>query len=134
MAHHRRLPGQLSDHLGGVIGDLRDRLAGEDLGVRPRLLDGLGIVGPHGRHGGVPGLLEDGSPTVPAARQQPEPVDEHDRCPPTRVRLLDLLCFPVGHRGHAQLLPGRRVTASCGLGQYVAPWRSTSRTSAAPPS
>ena len=97
MADHGRLLRQLADHAGEVVGDLADGLAGEDLGVRVRLLDGLGIVGPTRRQRREARLLEDGDPPVPAARQQPEPVDEDDGREAGGVRPIDLLC------GHAAL-------------------------------
>ena len=37
---------ELGDHVAVVVGDLLDRLVGEDLGVGVRLGDRLGIVGP----------------------------------------------------------------------------------------
>ena len=84
---------ELADHLGEVVGDLADGLVGEDLGVRVGLLDGLGIVGPAGRQRRVAGLLEDRGPAVPAARQQPQAVDEDDRLQARRVGALDLLAL-----------------------------------------
>ena len=40
--------------------------------------DGFAVAGPAGREGGVAPFLEQGTPWIPAARQQPEPVDEDD--------------------------------------------------------
>ena len=71
MAHDRGLLLQPPDHLGGVIGDLAERLLREDLGVRPGLRDRLGIVGPARGHRGIARLLEEVGPVIPAARQQP---------------------------------------------------------------
>jgi hypothetical protein len=90
LTHHRRLLVQPPNHLGGVVGDLPERLLREDLWFRPRHLDGLGAIRPIGGETRVPVLLEQRHPAVPAARQQPEAVDEDDGCLPTRVRLLDL--------------------------------------------
>src|SRR4051812_39496938 len=98
MAHHRRLLLEPLDHLDGVVGDLLEGLLGEDVRVRARLLDRLGVVGPIGGQCRVSLLLEVLDPVVPAARQQPEPVDEHNRRPVTRARLLDLLSFPLAYR------------------------------------
>ena len=39
-------------------GDLADALAGEDLGILPRLLDRLRIVGPAGNTGAYPAALK----------------------------------------------------------------------------
>jgi hypothetical protein len=68
VADDRRLLVQSSDDLLEMIGDLADRLAGEDLRMSLGLLDGLRVVGPLRRQGHVTVLLEEGSPTVPAAR------------------------------------------------------------------
>jgi hypothetical protein len=82
---------QRADHLGEVVGDLDHALAGEDLGVRSRLLDRLGVVGPARRQWRVSSLLEDRRPAIPAAWQQPEAVDEDHRRASRRVCLLDLV-------------------------------------------
>ena len=60
-----------------------------------------GSSGQPGRQRRVAGLLEDRRPAVPAARQQPEAVDEDDRRAPRRVRRLDLLRLVLGDRRHA---------------------------------
>ena len=88
----------LRDDLVEVVGDLADGLVGEHLGVRVGLLDRLGVVGPAGRQRRVAGLLEDRRPAVPAARQQPQAVDEHDRLQAGRVRARDLLGLVLGDR------------------------------------
>jgi len=62
-----------------VVRDLPDRLVGEDLRVLIRLLDGAGVIGPRRGERHIAGILEDGGPPVPAAGQQPQAVDEHDR-------------------------------------------------------
>ena len=69
---------ELADDLVEVVGDLADGLVGEHLGVGVGLLDGLGVVRPARRERGVAGLLEERRPAIPAARQQPEAVDEDD--------------------------------------------------------
>ena len=86
---------QPPDHLCGVIGDLLQGLLGEDLRLRAGHFNRLGIVGPVRGHRGIARVLEQVGPAIPAARQQPEPVDEYDRRPPARVRLLDLSRFPL---------------------------------------
>src|SRR5215212_1307203 len=100
MAHHGGPLVELADHLGGVVGNLLQGLPCEDLRVgRAR-----------GRYTGVAVLLEQTDPVVPAARQQPEPVDEDDRRLPARVGLIDLALLALGDLGHGVLLPlGRRV-------------------------
>ena len=90
MADHDRLAVELADHLGVVVGHLADRLVREDLRVCVRLLDGVGIVGPAGQQRCVPRLLEHLGPALPAARQQPETVDEDDRGAAGRVAVGDL--------------------------------------------
>ena len=97
---------ELADHVLEVVGDLADRLLGEDLRVRVRFRDRLGVVRPTGRDGGVPGCFEDAPPTVPAAREQPEPVHEHDRRLPRVVGGLDLVGFVLGEVGHGNSLYG----------------------------
>ena len=113
VAHDRGLLLQPPDHLRDVIGDLAERLSRENLGVRPGLCDRLGIVGPARGQRGIARVLEELGPVVPAARKHPEPVDEHDRRPPTCVGLLDLSHFPLGEPGrvsfgglHEKLLSG----------------------------
>jgi hypothetical protein len=63
-----------------VIGDLLQGLLGKDLGFRPGGFNRFRIIWPVRRQRDVPGLLEQRSPGVPARRQEPEPVDEDDRC------------------------------------------------------
>jgi hypothetical protein len=105
MPDHDGLLAQPADHLGVVVGDLPDGLVREDLGMGVRLGDRLGIVGPAGRERRVAGLLEDGGPAVPAARQQPEAVDEHDGRLAGSVRALDFLGLGDG-RGAGHVPPG----------------------------
>jgi hypothetical protein len=91
-----RLLGELADHVTEVVGDLPDTLAGQDLWVPVRVLDGARIIRPARREGGIARFLEYRPPTIPAGRQQPEPVDEHDRSEPRSIGLLNLLCFVIG--------------------------------------
>jgi len=85
-----------ADHVAEVIGDLPDTLAGEHLGVPVRVLDRVGIIGPAGREGGIARLLEHRPPAIPAAWQQPQPVDEHNRGELRGIGMLDLLFLVVG--------------------------------------
>ena len=91
-----------------VVGDLADGLVREDLGVGVGLLHRVGVVRPARRQRGVAGLLEQRRPAVPAARQEPEAVDEDDRRQTGPVGAVDLLvvvlgdgrgCLGAGHRG-----------------------------------
>jgi hypothetical protein len=100
VAHDRGLLIELPDHLRGVIGHLAERLPGEHVGVRPGLLDRLGIVGPARGHRGIARVLEQVGEAIPAAREQPQPVDEHHRRPPACVCLLDLPGFPLSDFAH----------------------------------
>ena len=110
MAHHGGPLVELADHLGGVVGNLLQGLPCEDLGVGAGFLDGFRIVRPGGRYTRVAVLLEQTDPVVPAARQQPEPMDEHDRRLAARVGLIDLALLALGDLGHGGAsFPGRRV-------------------------
>jgi len=88
--HHRRFLVQRIDDLGGVVDDLLQGLLGEDVRVRPSLFNRFRIVWPVRRQGRVAGLLEEVGPVGPAARQQPEAVDEDDRGVASGVGRLDL--------------------------------------------
>ena len=55
---YRRLLVQRSDDLGGVIGDLPQRLLGEDLRICPGYFNRFRIIRPARRQRDVPGLLE----------------------------------------------------------------------------
>src|SRR3954462_10320752 len=90
MAHHGGLLVELVDHLGGVVGNLLQRLLREDVGVGAGFLDRFRVIRPGGRYTRVAVLLKQTDPVVPAARQQPEPMDEDDRRLGTRVGLRDL--------------------------------------------
>jgi hypothetical protein len=97
----RGLLAQLPDQLGDVVDDLAHRLVGEGIGVRPSLLDGLGVIRPRRSQRRVPGLLEQPRPAVPAARQEPEPVDEDDRGMSGGLCLVDLPGSRARDRRHA---------------------------------
>ena len=62
MADDRRLALEAADRLGEVVGDLGHALAGEDLWVRPCLLDRLRVIGPARRQRRVARLLEQLAP------------------------------------------------------------------------
>jgi hypothetical protein len=109
-----RLVREFADHVAEMVGDLPDTLAGEDLGVLVRVLDGGGIIGPARREGGVACLLEHRPPAIPAGRQQPEPVDEHDRSEPGGIGLLDLVCFVLGDVRHDASYPFGTARGSAG--------------------
>src|SRR5205823_12906067 len=96
-----RLLVQLPDHIANMVCDLTDLLPGEDLWMGPRLPDGLRVVGPTGRHRREAGLLEKRGPAVPAACEQPQPVDEHNGSTPRRVRRVNLTRFASRKRRHA---------------------------------
>src|SRR5919106_3621254 len=72
-------PRQPADHLGVPVGDLLDRLAGEELGLRPRLLDRLGIVRPPGRQYGVAGGGPGGARGGESASQRQAGEDGHEQ-------------------------------------------------------
>ena len=96
----RRLRGPMSVR---VVGDLLEALPGEGLRLRPGLIDRHRVVRPVRRQRRIAGLLEEVRPGGPAARQQPETVDEDDRGVARGVGRLDLPVLPVGHRGHGGL-------------------------------
>src|SRR5215208_2975391 len=100
MAHHGGPLVELADHLCGVVGNLLQGLPCEDLGVGAGLLDRFRVVRPGGRYTRVAVLLEQTDPVVPAARQQPKPVDEDDRRLAARVGLIDLALLALGDLGH----------------------------------
>ena len=108
----RRLLVERPDHGGVVIGHLTDRLVGEHLGMGLGLLDGLRVVGPARGQRGEAGVGEDPCPTVPAAREQPQAVNEDDRRLARCVRLVDLTLFFSGDRRHG-VYPFRLAHCSC---------------------
>jgi hypothetical protein len=83
------------DDLGGVIGDLLQGLVGQHVRFRPGLFNRFRIIGPVRRQRRVPGLLEEVRPAGPAARQQPQAVDEHDRGVARGIGRLDFLVLPL---------------------------------------
>src|SRR5438094_743333 len=109
MADHGRLPIQLADDVLEMVGDLLDRLAGEDFRLGARLLDRLGVVRPARGERRVAGLLEEGLPPVPTAGKQPQTVNEDDGMTPGSVRVPDLLILVLGDRCHSPLLQSTRT-------------------------
>src|SRR5439155_15956005 len=100
------------------------RLVGEDLRVLPRLRDCLRIIGPTRRERRVASLVKGRAPAVPAARQQPQTVDEDDRRASRGIRRVNLLCFMPGdccHDGFSLILvlAGRRSSSGNGRGTYL---------------
>jgi hypothetical protein len=91
VADHGRLAAELADDTRVVIGHLADGLVGEGLGVGDGLFDRVRVIRPARAHRRVAGLGEVLGPAIPAAGQQPEPVDEYDGRASARVGLLDLL-------------------------------------------
>jgi hypothetical protein len=83
------------DDLDSVIGDLPQGLLGEHIRVRPSLVNRFRIVWPVRRQWRVAGLLEEVRPVGPAARQQPQAVDEDDRGIARGVGRLDLPPLPL---------------------------------------
>src|SRR4029453_788911 len=69
VADERWLLFQRLDDLRGVIGDLLQRLVGQDLGFRPGDLDRLRVIWPVRRERDVAGVFEDLGPVVPARGQ-----------------------------------------------------------------
>ena len=92
------------DDLSGVVGDLLQGLLGEDVRVRTGLFNRCRIVWPVGRQRRVTGLLEEVRPVGPAARQQPEAMDEDDRSGAGGVCRLDLPALPLGDGRDADFL------------------------------
>src|SRR2546430_9446491 len=109
MADHGRLPIQLADDVLEMVGDLLDRLTGEDFRLGARLLDRLGVVRPARGERRVAGLLEEGLPPVPTAGKQPQTVNEDDGRTPGSVRVPDLLILVLGDRCHSPLLQSTRM-------------------------
>jgi len=95
--HYYWLLVQGIDDLRGVIGDLLQRLLGEEGRVRPGLFNRFRIVRPVRRQRRVAGLLEEVRPVGPAARQQPEAVDEDDWSFARGIGRLDLPVLPRGN-------------------------------------
>src|SRR2546430_16462105 len=113
MANNGGLPLELLDGLGIVLRYLLNPLAGKDLRVFISLLNGLRVIGPARRERCIALLFEERTPAVPAAGEEPEAVDEHDRLLPFRVSAVDLLLFMDRENCHMVLL---RV---CDLGQLL---------------
>jgi hypothetical protein len=86
-----------ADDVGGVIGDLLQGLLGQDVRVRPGLFDRFRIIWPVRRQRRVAGLREQVRPVGPAARQQPQAVDEDDGGVARGVGRLDFPVLPFGY-------------------------------------
>src|SRR3954453_2604689 len=122
MAHHGGPLVELADHLGGGVRNLLQGLPCEDLRVGAGFLDRFRVVRPRGRYTRVAVLLEQTDPVVPAARQQPEPVDEHDRRLAARVGLTDLALLALGDLGHGRTSfpwAARSTTGRIDSGRYL---------------
>src|SRR5687768_11748373 len=121
MAQHSGLLVEPADHLRGVVGNLLQGLLREDIGVSAGFLDRFGVVRPRWRHTRVAVVLEQTDPAVPAAWQQPEPMDEDDRRLAVRVGFIDLallaLCDPG--QGAAPSLGGGHHRRRVDFGQYL---------------
>src|SRR5438034_7046532 len=100
MVHYGGLLVELVDHLGSLVGNLLQGLLREHVGVGAGFLYRFRVVRPGGRYTRVAVLLEQTDPVVPAARQQPEPMDEDDRRLAARVGLIDLALLAIGDLGH----------------------------------
>jgi hypothetical protein len=73
-----RLGVQFVDYILEVVGNLTDGFVSHDLGMPVCFVDCVWVIGPTWRHRRIASLLESSTPAVPAARQQPEPVNEYD--------------------------------------------------------
>src|SRR2546421_3262742 len=113
MADDGGLPLELMDGVDIVLRHLLDALVGKDLRVTLGLLDGVRVIGPARRESRVALLLEERTPAVPTAGEEPQAVDEHDRLLPLRVGAVDLLLFMDRENCHLVLL------WVCWLGQSV---------------
>jgi hypothetical protein len=80
-----------------LVSDLLQGLLCDDLRLHPSRLNGCRIAWPIRRQRRVARLLEEIRPRVPAARQQPEPMDEDHRIIAGGVGHLDLLPLPLGN-------------------------------------
>ena len=109
MTDDGRLPLQLADDVLEMVGDLLDRLAGEDFRLGARFFDRLRVVRPARCERRVAGLLEEGLPPVPTAGKQPQTVNEDDGRTPGSVRVPDLLILVLGDRWHSPLLQSTRM-------------------------
>ena len=108
-----RLPVELADDRGVVVGDRPDALARERVRVRAGLLDGVRVVGPAGSQRHEPLALRDVAPSPPAAAQQPQAVHEDDRRRARGVGVvdLDLLTGCDGHRSPSGCTPPGQARA-----------------------
>src|SRR5437588_8927785 len=104
MADDGGLPLELMDGVDIVVRHLLDALVGKDLRVLFCLLNGVRVIGPARRESRVALLLEQPTPALPTAGEEPEAVDEHDRLLPLRVGAVDLLLFMGRENCHSVLL------------------------------
>src|SRR6266702_3487957 len=95
---------ELADGVDVVIGNLLDALVGEDLRVLLGLLNGVRVIGPARCESRVALLFEQLAPVVPAAGEEPEAMDEHDRLHSRVVGAVDLLLFMDRENCHIVLL------------------------------
>src|SRR6266571_3262112 len=134
MADNGGLRLELADGVNVVIRDLLDALVGEDLRIFLGLLDGVRVIGPARRERRVALLFEKRAPVVPAAREEPQAVDEHDRLLPLRVGVVDFLLFMDRENCHLVLLwvcllgQSVRLSLSMFLGALAWLMRAESRT------
>ena len=122
VADDGRLLVQPPDDLLEVAGHLADRLAGEHLRMRLGLLDRVRIVWPSWGQGDEAVLLEYRHPAVPAAGQQPQPMNEHHRRSAGRVGRFALLELMLGDRH----LRRRRVGSGGRHGRSASLWHHDS--------
>src|SRR5262249_14642807 len=114
MSENGWLPRELADGVNVMIRDLLDALVGKDLWVLLGLLDGLRIIGPAWREGGVALLFKQRAPAVPTVREEPEAMHKHDRWQPRIVGAGDLLLLMGVERGHVLLLcEGGQMALHC---------------------
>src|SRR5215468_1561041 len=74
-----------------------------------RFVHRLWIIRPTGGEGGISSLLEQRGPAIPAARQEPEAVDEDHRLSTGQVGALDLLGLVLGDGRRRRLRSGSIV-------------------------
>src|SRR6202171_1336664 len=129
MPDHCGLLLQPADQAGEMVGHLADGLLGEHPGVCPGLGDGRGVIGPTRCNRRVAGLLKNRGPAVPAAREQPEAVDENDRSPAARVGTFDLVGRGGSYR-RRHIVPPLPRQDPCLSAQYLSQrqdWQSGQR-------
>src|SRR5207253_11023089 len=93
MANHGRLPLELLDGFSVVICNLLNPLAGKDLWVFFRLLDGLRVIWPARRDGCIAVLFKECTPAIPTGCEEIEAVYEDNWLLSFRIGAVDLLLF-----------------------------------------